>query len=125
MSETSAISADKAAAEEAARPWVHRTSPQMMLALHFAGGDRIAFEYFHLISPRLLGGTILKLHFLNATVTIHGRHLEGLFDHVATHTAAIVREKHESEFSVGVYAPYVERIEVGRADMDGVAHRVR
>ena len=122
MSESIATSADNAAAPEAARAWVQRSSPQMMLALHFAGGDRVAFEYFHLISPSL-HGSILKMHFLNATVTNHGRHHEGLYDHIATHTAAIIREKHESEFSVGTDAPYIERIEVGRPDIDGVAHR--
>lgn len=109
-----------APAAEADRPWLDRAHPLLMLDLRFASGNRMAFQYFDLIQPKLLGN-ILKLYFHQATVTIKGRHLSELYEKLLEHKILAVVERHKDEYAVPDGAPYIMEIKSDGPNAEAVS----
>jgi hypothetical protein len=86
---------------------------QPTLILRLEDGDMDAFPYAEFQEAEFRG-SFIRLHFLRAVVTIHGRNLGKLFEDLVQFHVWYVRERHTSEFDVAESEPYIERIEVKR-----------
>lgn len=87
---------------------------QPTLILRMESGDMDAFPYAEFQEAEFRG-SFIRLHFLRAVVTIHGRNLGKLFEDLAQFHVWYVRERHTNEFEVSDSEPYIERAEVKRS----------
>jgi len=101
--------------KEEDKPWKAKPRPVFMIEFCFADGESQAFQYHDLVTVRT-AGNVLTLYFYHAKVTIRGRHLTELRGLVLEHKAAVVLEKHRSEFAQDESKPYIDRIDEDRHD---------
>lgn len=67
-------------------------SQPRMIDLVFKNGDRIGLPYAYLLKVHLSGGGKLELSFTDTTVTITGRNLGLLYQHLLAQTARRIEE---------------------------------
>ncbi len=84
---------------------------QPTLILRLENGDMHAFPYAEFQEAEFRG-SFIRLHFLRAVVTIHGRNLGKLFEDLVQFHVWYVRERHVSEFEVADSEAYIELIEI-------------
>lgn len=114
-------SAEQAAPEEEAGPgaWTTSNRPPPMFSLRFGPEERRSYPYDDLRGIQLQGER-LRLYFMQATVTLTGRNMEALADHIERHTVGCVRQRHRSAFLLARGDDYIERIEIGPPDPEGL-----
>ena len=100
--------------------WGTADHPQLMLDLRFETGDALALPYYGIAAIRLSGGT-LTLFLEHLTVTVRGRHLGELHRELVLHRAAWLQERHQSEFTAGDTAPFIDQLELGPPSVTGLA----
>ena len=100
--------------------WCTADHPQLMLDVRFESGDALALAYYGIAAIRLSGGT-LPLFLEHLTVTVRGRHLGELHRELVLHRAAWLQERHQSEFTAGDTAPFIDQLELGPPSVTGLA----
>lgn len=102
------------------KAWGLARQPQMALSLRFVNGNRRFFAYNDLAGGAYLGD-VIRLHFYHATVTMRGKGLQELADHLERQTVRFIREQHVAPFEVEGTAFFIERIEVGPANLEALS----
>lgn len=105
------------------KPWngSHNT-PRMSLWLFLANSHRINYPWSAYDGATLCGGT-LTLYFLNATVTVVGRHLKPLAALVGNQGVWYIREQHVSPFEATDDDPFVDSITLSPPDPAALSHK--
>lgn len=116
-----ALSAPETEERETRLPWMKSNTPEMMLSLRFANGDRRAYPYHDLAAPELMENTLLKLYFVHATVVIQGYNLTELADLIERQCVIAVRE--QDEFTVPAGAPCISKIGILEPNLAALARK--
>lgn len=104
------------------KPWGVRERVQLAIRFRFADGTSRSFAYHNFNGTMFLGG-VIKVFFVDGTVTIFGRHLSELDDRLCDWHVAYVQEQHASEFEVEEHEPYIDRIELAEPKLEEALKR--
>lgn len=97
------------------------STPELMLSLRFANGDRQGFPYHDLASFQFIGNELIKLYFFHATVVIQGSSLVELADLIQRQQVIAIREQNEFTLSPG--APCVRKIGLMEPNLAALARK--